>query len=87
MKIPFWKLWDAFDVPGEAAGQTRVTVTGARRLHVENHRGISGYDPAQIRINCPGGVVIVTGRGLIVKAMSSRELVITGEICGAEFRR
>ena len=78
-------LADIFDVPAEAAGQPRVTVTGGRRLHVENHRGITGYDPAEVRINCPGGTVAVTGRSLRIRAMSSRELVVTGDIRAVEF--
>ena len=30
-----------FDIPGEAAGASRVTITGCSRVQIENHRGIA----------------------------------------------
>ena len=78
------KISDVFDVPGEAAGQPRITLTGTGRLNIENHRGITGYSPDEIRVNSPCGAVSVKGRDLRIAAMSSGELLITGRINGID---
>lgn len=77
---------DAFDIPGEVlAGTPRVTVTGCRRVVIENHKGILEYGENRIVIN--GGRVIVKLRGeeLELRAMNTEELLITGTIFSIDF--
>jgi len=82
------KTAELFDLPEEVVrGAPRVTVTGCRRVFVENHRGLLEYGEKEIDVN--GGRVIlrVRGEGLRLCAMTGGELLITGEIAGLEFSR
>jgi len=77
---------DIFDLPGEiVAGMSRVTVTGGRRIFIENHKGILEYGEDVIAVN--GGKVIIRlkGENLQLKSMSSSDLLITGRFNGIEF--
>lgn len=77
---------EVFEVPGEAAlGVARVTVTGAKKVHIENHRGLIEYGPETIGVNAGGMTVKLRGRDMEISAMSDMELVVTGKILGVEF--
>ena len=77
---------ELFDVPGiAAAGQPRVTVTGCRKIQIENHRGVLQYDENEIDVNCTGMIIKIRGNGLILDAMSDIELAATGTIFSVEF--
>ena len=80
------KAADIFDLPGEVvAGMPRITVTGCRRVLVENHRGILEYGQEEIQIN--GGRMILNLRGsdMEIRSLNSTELLITGNIFGMDF--
>ena len=77
---------EIFDIPGEAAaGMARVTITGLRRVHVENHRGLLEYSPEEIMVNTGAFRVCIKGAGLDISAMSDMELVVTGSIKTVEY--
>lgn len=76
---------EIFDVPGEpAVGVPRVTLTGQKRVHIENHRGLLEYGPEEIAVNTAAMTVKIHGRGLEISAMSDLELVVTGAVSGVE---
>lgn len=80
------KAAEIFDLPGEAApGVCRVTVTGGRRAHVENHRGLLEYSSETVTVNTAGMLVKIRGSGLEISAMSDLELIVTGTLSGVEF--
>ena len=82
----FEKAADVFDLPGEiVAGMARITITGCRRVFIENHRGIMEYGANEIHVN--GGRVIIKLRGneLMLRSMSDSELLITGQLFGIDF--
>lgn len=75
------KAAEIFDLPGEAAvGVPRVTITGQRQVHIENHRGLLEYGPGEIAVNTAAMTVKLRGRGLEISAMSDLEMVVTGTI-------
>ena len=77
---------ETFDVPAEVAGGLpRVTVTGARRVLIENHRGLLDYDLDRIDVNTGVGIIRIRGEALEITAMSASELVAAGRIISAEF--
>ena len=79
---------DRLEVSGYVgSGVFRITVTGNRQLHVENHRGILEYGSERIKINCGRTVVAVIGADLEVRAINARELLIGGEICSISLDR
>ena len=71
----------ALDLPADAlAGVPRLELVGDRELRVENHRGILSYGTEEIHISAGTFVVRVTGRELELRAMTGRELLITGKV-------
>lgn len=80
------KAAEIFDIPGEVvAGMPRITVTGCRRVLVENHRGILEYGSEEIQINGGRMVLKLRGKGMELRALNTAELLITGRITGMEF--
>ena len=74
-----------FDLPADAAaGLPRITLTGRKRLSVENHRGLLGYSTERIEINGGRVRVCVTGCDLYLRVMKKDAVVITGEIYSVE---
>ncbi len=80
------KAADFFDLPQEVvAGMPRITVTGCRRVMVENHRGILEYGDREIQINGGRMVLTVRGSGLELRSLNTSELLVTGRITGMDF--
>ncbi len=80
------KVADVLDLPGEVIGGVpRVTVTGCRRVFIENHRGILEYGENEIDINGGRVVIKVRGEGLRLCSMNDGELLIAGTVSGLEF--
>jgi len=79
---------EKFDLPGEiVAGMPKVTVTGCRRVYIENHRGILEYGKERININGGRVIIKISGDNLCIKGMSGKELIVMGDIIGIEFER
>jgi sporulation protein YqfC len=77
---------ELFDLPGDAlAGLVKLTMTGPRRLHVENHRGLLEYGRETISVNGGDVVLRVYGAGLELVSMTAEELMITGGINRIDF--
>ena len=82
----FEKAAEKFDLPGEAASNLPViTVTGSRKVHIENHRGIIGYTDEEISINCGRMIVQISGTSLVLKGMTDAEVLITGNVQNVHF--
>lgn len=80
------KAADIFDLPGEVvAGMPRITVTGCRRVLVENHKGILEYGTDEIHINGGKMVLILRGSGMELRSLNPTELLITGRLSGMDF--
>ena len=78
---------ELFDLPGEiVAGQSRISITGSGRVHVDCHRGILEYGESRISLRCGKGVAVIEGENLRLRAMSERELLICGRLTGISFR-
>jgi sporulation protein YqfC len=77
---------EIFDLPAEVvAGVPKLTVTGCRRVLVENHKGITEYGRELIEISGGRVKVRVHGEGLELVAMNHTELLIAGQIFTVEF--
>ncbi len=82
------KAADVLDLPQEVvAGAPRVTVTGCRRVLIENHRGIILYGEEEIRVGGGRVEIVIGGRGLTLRSMSDSEMLVTGEISEVGFLR
>ncbi len=80
------KTSDMLDIPGELAlGLFRVTLTGPRKVNIENHRGLLQYEDDLVGVNCGKTIVKIHGRDLEVKQISSSEMLVVGNVKYVEF--
>ena len=74
-----------FDLPADAAaGLPRITLTGRKRICVENHRGLLAYSTERVEVNGGRVRVCITGTDLYLRVMKKDAVVITGDICYVE---
>lgn len=79
-------LADKMELPADAAaGTTKLTLYGRKKLLVENHRGIVSYGENELRLDCTGSTLLIRGDGLSVEAMDARDMLISGRILSLEF--
>jgi len=77
---------ELFDLPAEAlAGAPRLTITGNRRIVVENHKGLLEYGENEIDVNVGRTILKIKGEDLELRAMNADELMVTGTVFGIEF--
>ena len=69
----------------QTPGQPLVEILGNCRVIIENHCGITGYGPNEIRVRLKRGVYFVCGAGLKIAQMNHHMLVITGRIESVRF--
>ena len=74
---------ERLDFPAEVvAGATRVTLTGADRVLVENHKGLLCCTETEVEVSCGHGMVRISGNNLLLRAMDAEMLLVTGRITG-----
>lgn len=67
----FARMVETLEIPQDIAlHMPLVHLTGNGRARVENHRGIVEYTPELIRIQAATGLVVIRGRGLMVKELA-----------------
>lgn len=73
------------DLPAEAVSAApRITISGGDRVLIEGHRGLLEYGEDRIAaagVNC---TILIKGEALRMRAMSGRELVVTGRLWAVE---
>jgi sporulation protein YqfC len=81
------KLFDILELPDEIVMNVpRLMMTGNRGLIVENYRRIIEFETERIRINTKTGIVKIIGNGLLIKEITSENILIGGEIHSIEFK-
>ena len=79
------KLARRTDLPADiVAGTIKVTLTGTERVLVENHRGILAYTDGLVEVNGKGVLLRIRGEKLLLRAMDSEMLLVTGKIFGVD---
>ena len=79
------KLARRTDLPADiVAGTPKVTLTGAEQVLVENHRGILAYTDGLVEVTGRGGLIRIRGEKLLLRAMDSEMLLVTGNIFGVD---
>lgn len=75
-------LWDRLDLPQECGPkETVLELLGDRRVLLENHHGVCGYDRGMIQVRTSHGVVRITGNNLTMTVMTKYQLIVSGRIC------
>lgn len=74
-------LTEAADLPQELLPDTPlIELTDERRVLVENHGGITEFEPELIRVRVRFGTLAIHGRSLRIAKMSAKQLVVIGHI-------
>ena len=78
------ELAERLEVPGQALGVVKVTLTGSGQALVEDHRGLLSYSRERVEIDARADRVGIDGEGLELKAMDREALLVTGRILSVE---
>lgn len=62
----------------------KITLVGNSDMMLENYKSIIEYDTAKIRVNTGIGILKITGNRLLIKELTSEDIIICGEIRGVE---
>ncbi len=80
------KITNMFDLPKEIVmNLPLITITGSEEIAIENFKGVIEYTPERIRINTSCGVLKIMGRGLLLKQVTSENILVTGNVAGLEY--
>jgi sporulation protein YqfC len=77
------RIEEIFDLPS-LAGSATITLTGERRVHIENHHGVLAYERDMISVSCGDKIVHIYGQKLELRSMSDVEMLITGDVARIE---
>lgn len=82
------KFVEVLELPKEIVlNLPKFTMVGNKDIIIENYKGIIEYDVSRIRINTGIGIVRMTGEGMIIKEITSEDIMVSGEITSIEFLR
>lgn len=84
LKKPKLKYELEFDPAQDALG-TKLHISSARELLIENHRGLIEYGPELILVATKGGNISVSGENLRAAAMNKGQILIKGKLSGIGF--
>lgn len=78
-------IWDQIAVSADLSSepipkQPLVELAGDRRVIVENHYGVIGYDAQEICVKVRFGNIVICGDGLELVRMTKEQLVVMGAI-------
>lgn len=80
------KFTEMLELPKELILNTpRMTMVGNKDIMIENHKGIMEFGCDRIRVNTGSGIIKITGSGLIIKEITSEDIIISGCIDSIEF--
>lgn len=63
----------------------RITIVGKGDMMIENYKGVIEYGSGRIRISTGIGVVKISGAGLIIREITSEDIIISGGIHSLEY--
>lgn len=79
------ELSERLELPGEALGELKLSVAGAHRALIENHRGLLCCTEELVSVRSERGSLSLRGTGLRIEAMNEKELLICGRLQLAEW--
>ncbi len=80
------KVTEILELPKEVIlDLPKITLVGAGNLILENYKGIIEYSEERVRINTSIGIVKITGSRLVIKEITSEDIMVDGDIESFEF--
>lgn len=78
------ELIDRLELPSDALGVPKLSISGRRRLLIENHCGILCYGDSLIEVGSRSMKIKVRGDELRLRAMDKNDMLICGRIISVE---
>ncbi len=63
----------------------KLTMVGNCDIMVENYKGVVEYASDRLRINTGSGIIRIIGTGLLIREITSEDIIISGTIHTLEF--
>jgi len=80
------KMAEMLELPKEVMlDLPKLTMIGHRNLIIENYKGLIEYETNKIRINTNAGIIKIIGRSMVIRAITSEDILLEGEIDSLEF--
>lgn len=84
---PAERAVELLSLPKEVVlGTPVVNLEGKTGLHIVNYKGIIEFSEEQLVVNTSLGLIKIEGKGLLIKSITSEEMVIRGRIGGVAFK-
>jgi len=81
------KVSEALELPKELILDIpKITLVGNKQLLVENYKGIIEYEDNKIRLKTHEGVIKLEGTNMIIKEITSEDIMVNGKISLIEFQ-
>jgi sporulation protein YqfC len=79
------RIADVLELPREIVlDLPKLTMVGRGNMIIENYKGIVEYDSSRIRINTGIGVIKISGSGMLIKEITSEDIMVGGIINSVE---
>jgi sporulation protein YqfC len=62
-----------------------ISLIGSEELMIENYKGVVEYSDEKIRINTSAGILVIEGKKLLLKQITSDNIAVTGRVKRLEF--
>lgn len=77
---------DKLDFPKDAIlNIPKTVITGDCEILVENYKGIAEYTTQSVRLGTGSGIICITGEKLLIKSISTDDIILSGIIKSVEF--
>lgn len=75
------KVTEVLDLPKEVVLDIpKLTMIGNTNLVIENYKGVIEYDIEKIRLNTGIGIIRISGKELVIKEITSEDIMVYGKI-------
>ena len=64
----------------------KITLVGNKQLFLENYKGIIEYEDNQIRLKTHEGVIKLEGSDMVIKEITSEDIMVDGKISLIHFQ-
>ena len=80
------KMTGLLSLPKEITlGLPLIMATGRDEVNIENYKNLIEFTDTKIRIHTAAGMLIIEGQKLILKQVTSENILITGKIAGIQW--
>ncbi|MDP4092653.1 MAG: sporulation protein YqfC [Bacillota bacterium] len=80
------KMAEILELPKEVMLDVpKITMIGYRNIIVENYKALVEYENGRIKLNTSIGIIKIIGNALVIKAITSEDVLLEGEIDSLEF--